>query len=213
MGVEKGYYQSLGVKGQKISRQQLYAAADLAKFAASVMATTYLAAMAGGGTVNTDPTDDAFLDVKFKDGISKNYTGGFSKYIALVTQLIRQGKSKNGQFVPYSGIKDRGQQVTHFLAGKAPLITRAVESILIGKDYTGKETDLGAEANKLKYPMAAGQITEQIKKDGLEGLFEQGIETLIGINVKDERDYQSKDSKTPIQKKKAEMKKKKKVLS
>ena len=191
LGVEKGYYQSLGVKGQKISRQQLYAAADLAKFAASVMATTYLAAMAGGGTVNTDPTDDAFLDVKFKDGISKNYTGGFSKYIALVTQLIRQGKSKNGQFVPYSGIKDRGQQVTRFLAGKAPPITRAVESILIGKDYTGKETDLGAEANKLKYPMAAGQITEQIKKDGLEGLFEQGIETLIGINVKDERDYQS----------------------
>ena len=190
LGVEKGYYQSLGVKGQKISRQQLYAAADLAKFTASVMATTYLAAMAGGGTINTDPTDDRFLDVTFKDGISKNYTGGFSKYIALVTQLIRQGKSSRGKFTPYSGIKDRGQQVTHFLAGKAPPITRAVENILIGKDYTGKETDLGAEANKLKYPMAAGQITEQIKKDGLEGLFEQGIETLIGINVKDERDYQ-----------------------
>ena len=202
LGVEKGYYQSLGVKGQKISRQQLYAAADLAKFTASVMATTYLSAMIGGGKVNTDPFDDSFLDVTFDDGISKNYTGGFSKYIALIFQLIRQGKSKNGVFTPYSGIKDRGQQVTHFLAGKAPPITRAVENILIGKDYTGKETDLGAEANKLKYPMAAGQITEQIKKDGLEGLFEQGIETLIGINVKDERDYQSKDSKTPIQKKK-----------
>ena len=32
------------------------------------------------------------------------------------------------------------------------------------------------------------------------------------VPVKDERDYQSKDSKTPIQKKKAEMKKKKKEI-
>ena len=192
-GIKKGYYQSLGVKGQKLSRQQIYAAADLAKFASTVMATTYLSAMAGGGKVNTDPLDDRFLDVTFKDGISKNYTGGFSKYISFVFQLIRQGKSKDGKFTPYSGIKDRGQQVTHFLAGKAPPITRAVEAVAIGKDYTGKEATVGTEASKFMYPMAIGQIVEQIKKDGMEGLFEQGIETIIGVGVKDERDYEKKD--------------------
>jgi len=192
-GVKKGYYQSLGVKGQKLSRQQIYAAADLAKFASTVMATTYLSAMAGGGKVNTDPFDDRFLDVTFKDGVSKNYTGGFSKYISFIFQLIRQGKSKDGKFTPYSGIKDRGQQVTHFLAGKAPPITRAVEAVAIGKDYTGKEATVGSEAKKFIYPMAIGQIVEQIKKDGLEGLFEQGIETIIGVGVKDERDYEKKD--------------------
>jgi len=164
LGVEKGFYQSLGVKGQKLSRQQMYAAADLAKFAISTMTATYLSAMIGGGTVNTDPTDDKFLDVTFEDGISKNYTGGFSKYISLVMQLIRQGKSSKGKFTPYSGLKDRGQQVTHFLAGKAPPITRGVEALVIGKDYTGKETDLGAEVSKFKYPMAIGQVVEQIKK-------------------------------------------------
>ena len=63
----------------------------------------------------------------------------------------------------------------------------------IGKDYTGKEATVGSEAKKFIYPMAIGQIVEQIKKDGLEGLFEQGIETIIGVGVKDERDYEKKD--------------------
>lgn len=189
--IKQGYYRSLGEKGKILSKQQLYAAADLAKFATSVVAGSYLYAAARGGKVNTNPYDDDFLDVKLPNGKSYNFTGGYSKYIGKIFQITSGGKvsRQTGQYEKYGAFKDRGSEVLHFMRGKMPPVTGSIVNLATGRDYTGKETSLSAEAEKYKAPMAISQIAGQIEKDGYSSLFMDGIPTFLGINVKDERDY------------------------
>lgn len=189
--VKQGYYRSLGEKGKVLSKQQLYAIGDLAKFATSVVAGSYLYAAARGGKVNTNPYDDDFLDVKLPNGKSYNFTGGYSKYIGKIFQITSGGKvsKQTGQYEKYGAFKDRGSEVLHFMRGKMPPITGSVVNLAIGRDYTGKETSLSAEAEKYEMPMAIKQISGQIEKDGYSSLFMDGIPTFLGISVKDERDY------------------------
>ena len=189
--VKQGYYRSLGEKGKVLSRQQLYAAADLAKFATSMVAVSYLLASSRGGEVNTSPFDNNFMDIEFPDGKSYNFTGGFSKYIATLFQIAGGGKVNRmtGEFEKYKRYTDRGSEVLHFLRGKMPPISGSIVNLATGRDYTGKETSLATEAERYKMPMAVGQIYDQIQRDGYESLFGQGIPTFIGINVKDKRNY------------------------
>jgi hypothetical protein len=189
--VKQGYYRSLGEKGKVLSKQQLYAAADLAKFATAVVAGSYLFASARGGQLNTDPFDNNFMDVELPNGKSYNFTGGFSKYISTLFQITRGGKVNRmtGEFEKYKGFKDRGSEIMHFFRGKTPPVSGSFINLAVGKDYTGKETSLATEAEKYKMPMAIGQIYNQIEKDGYGSLFGQGFPTFLGINVKDERDY------------------------
>jgi len=188
-GVNKGYYRGLGVKGQKISRQQAMAVYDLAKFATSVVALTYLVALIKGGTVNTTPTSNQFMDVEYDDGKSMNLTGGFSSYIAKLFQYANWGKTdKYGVFKPYKGTDPIKESIT-FMASKAPPVTRSVENIVAGKDQFGQDADVSTEASKYKMPLAIGQIYDQIQKDGVGALFTEGLPTLIGFNAKDNRNY------------------------
>ncbi len=189
--VEKGYYRSLGEKGKVLSRQQLYAAADLAKFATSIVAGSYLFASARGGKLNTNPYDDDFMDIELPNGKSYNFTGGFSKYVATLFQLISGGEVSKltGKYQKYSGFKDRGAEALHFMRGKMPPVSGAVVNLAVGKDYTGKETSLSSEAERFKMPMAISQISKQIDKDGYSVLYGDAIPTFMGITVKDSRDY------------------------
>jgi len=188
-GVKKGYYRGLGVKGQKISRQQAMAVYDLAKFATSVVTLTYLVALIKGGTVNTNPTSNQFMDVEYDDGKSMNLTGGFSPYIAKLFQFANWGKTdKYGVFKPYKGTDPIKESVA-FMGSKAPPVTRSLENVVAGKDQFGQEADISTEASKYKMPLAIGQIYDQIQKDGVAALFTEGIPTLIGFNAKDNRNY------------------------
>lgn len=190
-GVKKGYYRGLGVKGQKFSRQQAMAVYDLAKFATSVVALTYLVALVKGGTVNTTPTSNQFMDVEYDDGKSMNLTGGFSSYIAKLFQYANWGKTdKYGVFKPYKGT-DPIKESMAFMGSKAPPVTRSFENIVAGQDQFGQEADISTEASKYKMPLAMGQIYDQIQKDGVGALFTEGIPTLIGFNAKDNRNYNS----------------------
>lgn len=189
--VEKGYYRSLGEKGKVLSRQQLYAAADLARFATTVVAGSYLFASARGGKLNTDPYDDDFMDIELPNGKSYNFTGGFSKYIGTLFQFISGGEVSRltGKYQKYSGFKDRGSEILHFMRGKMPPVSGSIVNLAVGKDYTGKETSLSSEAERFKMPMAIAQISKQIDKDGYSALYGDAIPTFMGINVKDTRDY------------------------
>jgi len=191
LGIKKGYYRSLGIKGQRISRQQAYAAYDAAKFATSVIALSYLYALARGGTVNSSPTSNQFMDVEYGDGKSINFTGGFSSYIAKLFQYYNWGKTdKQGVFRKYKGADPLTESLT-FLGSKAPPVTRSLENIIAGKDQFGQEADISTEASKYQSPLALGQVIDQMKKDGLSGLLSEGIPTLIGFNTKDARNYLS----------------------
>lgn len=200
--VDKGYYRSLGTKGKILSKEQMYAVADLAKFAAAVMAISYGYAAARGGTVNTDPTSNGYLDVELPNGKSYNFSGGFSKYISLISQLAKGGKTnKLGVFKPYEKtMTDRATEVAHFLRGKMPPISGSIVNLATGSDYTGKKTDFATEAERYKMPMAIGQIYDQVQKDGYSSLFIDGIPTFLGINIKDSRDYTSHDFKEETKK-------------
>ena len=193
--VKQGYYRSLGEKGKILSKQQLYAVGDLAKFATSVVAGSYLYSVARGGQLNTDPYDNNFMDVELPNGKSYNFTGGFSKYISTIFQIARGGKTNKstGQFEKYKGFKDRGSEAMHFLRGKMPPISGSAVNLAVGKDYTGKETSLSTEAERYKMPMAVGQIYGQIQKDGYGSLFMDGLPTFLGVSVKDKRDYVKTD--------------------
>ena len=202
LGVKKGYYRGLGVKGQIISRQQAYAAADLAKFATSVVIASYLYALARGGTLNTDPDDTGFLDVEYeaKDGSKKsmNFSGGFSRVISLIFQMASGGKRKDGVFRKYGGWSDPVKEAGRFVSGKAPPLTRTTLNIAAGKDMGGKEADIATEASNYKMPLAFGQIYKQIERDGLGALFTEGLLMYIGVNSKDSRDYDKKDNTISI---------------
>lgn len=188
-GVKKGYYRGLGVKGQKISRQQAMAVYDLAKFATSTVAITYLVALIKGGAVNTNPTSNQFMDVEYDDGKSMNLTGGFSSYISKLFQFANWGKTdKYGVFKPYKET-DPIKESMAFMGSKAPPVTRSLENVVAGKDQFGQEADISTEASKYKMPLAIGQIYDQIQKDGVGALFTEGIPTLIGFNAKDNRNY------------------------
>jgi len=193
LGVKKGYYKSLGIKGQKLSRQQIAAAGDLAKFAVGVMTTSTLFALAVGGALNTDPDDSGFLDVEYEDkkGNKKtmNFTGGFSRFISLIYQMFSGGKRKHGVFKKYGGFTDPVKEVGFFIAGKAPPLTRTTLNVIAQKNMVGQETDIATEAAKYKMPLAIGQIQKQIERDGLAALFRESLLTYIGINAKDSRDY------------------------
>ena len=200
LGVKKGYYRSLGIKGQRISRQQMYAVADVAKFAVSVVTASYLFALAKGGTLNTDPDDTGFLDVEYKakDGSKKsmNFTGGFSRVISLIFQMVEGGKRKNGVFKKYGGWSDPVKEAGRFVAGKAPPLTRTALNVAAGKDMGGQKADIATEASNYKMPLAIGQIYKQVERDGLGTLFTEGLLMYIGVNSKDSRDYPPPKDKT-----------------
>lgn len=198
-GVTKGYYKGLGIKGQLISRQQFAAVGDLAKFAVGVVSATYIYALARGWTVNTDPDDNGFMDATSPDGTeSMNFTGGFSRPISLIFQMAEGGKRKKGVFKKYGGFTDPVKELSRFVAGKAPPLTRTTLNIVAGKDMAGKPADIETEAAKYKMPLAVGQIYKQIERDGLDDLFKQGMLMYIGINSKDTRDYEKEgDVLTP----------------
>lgn len=200
LGVKKGYYKSLGVKGQTLSRQQWAAIQDLAKFSVGVMTMTVLYALAVGGKINDDPDDNGFLDVEYeaKDGSKKsmNFTAGNSRLISLIFQVASGGKRKDGQFKKYGGWTDPVKEVGRYVAGKAPPLTRTSLNIAAGKDMGGQDADISTEAAKYKMPLAVGQIYKQIDRDGFGALVKEGFLMYIGINAKDSRDWPKSQSNT-----------------
>jgi len=180
----KGYYRQLHPK------ERLQAIADVAQFATTVMATSYGLALAFGGDVDNDPLSSTFLDVKMPNGKSYNFSGGFSGYIRAMSQFIMGKKSQNGNNVNVGRLETGGR----FFRGKVPPLTGSILNLAAGKDFMGQPTSVQGEAVKL-LPISLQGIYQQIKNDGAESFFTQGIPTFFGLNVKNEKDYPTQTMK------------------
>jgi len=175
----KGYYRQLHPKERQA------AIVDVAKFATAVAAISYGAALAFGGMVDDDPLSPTFLDVKFDNGKSYNFSGGFSSYMRTIWEFIRGKKSKDGEVSNANSL----DIASRFFRGKVPPITGALINTISKRDFMGNETSLVNEAKNVLLPISVKGIYSQIERDGAMSLFTQGIPTFVGFNVKDERDY------------------------
>lgn len=186
----KGYYRELH------PRERLQAVKDVAQFATTVVALSYLGAIAYGGTVDTDPFSSTFMDVKLPNGKSFNLTGGFSSYIRNIFQFAAGRRDEDGQAKTTNRLDIAGR----FFRGKTPPITSAGINAAAGKDFMGKPTTLASQAENVLLPISAQGIVQEIRRDGVLSLFTEGIPTFLGFNIKDARDYQNANplSNTPV---------------
>ncbi len=182
----KGYYRQLHPK------ERAAAIIDVAQFATTVMALSYGFALAFGGDVDNDPLSSTFMDIKLDNGKSYNFTGGFSGYIRAISQFAMGEKHKNGQSKDANRLETAGR----FFRGKTPPVTSAALNLASGKNFMGQPTTVGGELVNLA-PISLRGIVDQIKKDGAESFFTQGIPTFFGLNVKNEKDYEDTSSKKP----------------
>ncbi len=177
----KGYYRQLHPK------ERAAAIRDVAQFAATVAAMSYLLALAAGGDVDDDPLSSTFMDVKLPNGKSYNFTGGFSGYIRAISQFMIGERHKDGKETKVNSLETAGR----FFRGKVPPLTGALLNIKSGKNFMGQETSVGDEIVNLA-PISLRGIADQIKNDGAESFLTQGIPTFFGFNVKNEKDYEPK---------------------
>jgi hypothetical protein len=186
LGTE-GYYRKLPPK------VRLEAIRSLAQYAATVTALTYGIAYAMGGEVDDDPRSGNYMSVKIGTK-TYNFTGGFSQYIAQVAQDISGGKTTEGKFSPFKeqgrGIRNRFENVLHFMRGKVTPATGAMINQKYGKDYAGQPVTIESQAQSLLTPMSIRNVVSDMERDGVSSLYKSDLPNFFGINVKDERDYQ-----------------------
>lgn len=180
----KGYYRQLHPK------ERLAAIRDIAQFATTVMALSYGIAYSFGGDLDTDPLSSTFLDVKFPNGKSYNLSGGFSGYIRSLSQFASGNRRKDGITKDVNSI----DTALRFFRGKTPPLTSIGINLLSGKDYMGKKATLVNQIPNL-LPISVKGIVEQIKDDGVESFFTQGLPTFVGFNVKDAADFANDNEK------------------
>jgi len=185
----KGYYRQLTPEIRK------QAVKDLAKFSATVMAVSSLVAYALGGKVDNDPDSVTYLDIQTPDGKSYNISGGFAQYIKLVAQTISGGKRKNGILEEFKGEKSEGSNIMRFGRGKLTPLAGVITDFATGKDFMGKEVEPLEEAKKLAIPLSLQSVATELKRDGLSSLFTATLPSFVGIQVKDDRDFEKKGDK------------------
>ena len=186
LGTE-GYYRKLPPK------VRLEAIRSLAQYAATVTALTYSIAYAFGGEVEEDPRSGNYMGIKIGTR-TYNFTGGFSQYIAQVAQDIAGGKTTENKFSPFKeqgrGIRNRFENVLHFMRGKVTPATGAIINQKYGKDYAGQPVTVESQAKNLLTPMSLRNVVSDMERDGVSSLYKSDLPNFFGINVKDERDYQ-----------------------
>lgn len=179
----KGYYRQLHPK------ERMAAIKDVAQFTLTVMALSYGFALANGGEIDDDPLSSTFMDVKLPNGKSYNFTGGFSGYIRAICQFAQGKKHKDGESIKTGRLETAGR----FFRGKTPPVTGAMMNLAAGKDFMGRPTTVLDQVINLS-PISLKGIVGQIQNDGGGAFFTQGIPTFFGLNVKNEKDYQSQRS-------------------
>lgn len=183
----KGYYSQLS------PQERARAIVDVTQFAGTVLAASYLVAMATGGSIDDEPESSTFLDIKLPSGKSINLSGGFSGYIRTIAQFITGRKKEKDKYKEVPRLQTLGR----FFRGKTPPITGSAINLAAEKDYMGKPTTLQGEALKLVTPISIQGISQQIEKDGTTSLFTQGIPTFFGFNIKDDKDFGGVDKDLP----------------
>jgi len=183
----KGYYSQLS------PQERARAIVDVTQFAGTVLAASYLVAMATGGSIDDEPESSTFLDIKLPSGKSINLSGGFSGYIRTIAQFITGRKKEKDKYKEVPRLQTLGR----FFRGKTPPITGSAINLAAEKDYMGKPTTLQGEALKLVTPISIQGISQQIERDGTTSLFTQGIPTFFGFNIKDDKDFGGVDKDLP----------------
>lgn len=185
---KKGYYAGLDPEVRKM------AVGDLVKFIGFGVAVMGAAA-AMGGEVDDDPESSTFGTFKFGNK-SYNVWGGFAPYVKTVWQAAT-GKKKTGD-------KEKkavaGELAMKFLRGRLTPFAGTVTNLLMGKDYSGKPVTLGSTLESSFLPISVKGIKDGLEKDGVAGIITQGIPSIIGIGVADERDFTKKSTLTIYEK-------------
>ncbi len=194
-----GFYRSLGEKGKVLSGLQKRASLDMVKFVSAVVGVYATAAFFFGAKPDLDPTSVTFGDIKEADGPkSYNMFGGFSQYIKLAAIMAlgqRQSGNKTEDITDAKG-KSRADLALKFLRGKTTPAAGVAIDLAGKKDYMGKPIDVKDELLSLVTPLSMTGIPEDMNRDGVVKAFANGLISMTGINVKDERDYDKLSSYT-----------------
>lgn len=183
----KGFYAGLD------PRIRNRAILDMVKFIGGVVSIYALAAWVFGAEPDLDPESVTFGDLKGLDeNKSYNMFGGFSQYIKLLA-IAGHRERKIGKRVENLG-DAKGQDgldiIGKFMNGKVTPVVGSAMHFYTQKDYFGRPIDNKKELLDLITPLSSSGIVDDLKRDGTVKAFANGLISMTGINVKDERDYQ-----------------------
>jgi hypothetical protein len=182
---KKGFYASLSPEIRK------KALLEFGKFVSTVIGVYAIGSLMGG-EADLEPESVTFGD--FKVG-SKSYNlfGGFSQYVKLAAIMAMGERKIEGKEEDISDAKgkSRGDIGAKFMRGKVTPMMGVMIDLLYGKDFNNKPITAKEELIKLTTPLSLRDISKNFERDGLTSTFANGLISTVGINVKDDRDYES----------------------
>ena len=181
----KGFYTQLTPEIRKM------AIADMVKF---IGAGTALMAMSAywGAEVDDDPESATFGTIKIGDK-KYNAWGGFTPYVKTIWQ------SASGKRKTQDGYKqaNAGELLLRFGRSRMTPAAGALTNIALERDFSGKPVTPQSQLLNMVTPISIKGIVEGLEKDGLKGIITQGIPSIVGVGVSDERDFQKNDTSKP----------------
>jgi hypothetical protein len=178
----KGYYSDLTPEIRRM------AILDTVKFIGAGIGLMGFAAYLGAET-DDDPKSPTFGTITIGNK-TYNAWGGFTPYVKTIYQSIVGERRSGGKDKPTTA----GELLLKFARSKMTPFAGSVTSAALKKDYVGKPTTIGEEAIKAISPLSVKGIVEGLQKDGVMGIITQGIPSIVGIGVTDQRDYEKPTS-------------------
>lgn len=181
----KGFYTQLTPEIRKM------AIADMVKF---IGAGTALMAMSAywGAEVDDDPESATFGTIKIGDK-KYNAWGGFTPYVKTIWQSASGKRKTQDGYKPANA----GELLLRFGRSRMTPAAGALTNIALERDFSGKPVTPQSQLLNMITPISIKGIWEGLEKDGLKGIITQGIPSIVGVNVSDERDFQKKDTSKP----------------
>lgn len=181
----KGYYKNLTPEVRKM------ALLDLAKFIGAGVALMGLAGAGGAGT-DDDPYSPTFGTIQIGNR-RYNAWGGFTPYVKTIFQAITGKRHIRGEEQDVS----RAKVIGSFFRSRLTPAAGVATNIAVGKDFSGKEITAQGELANLVMPLSVNSVANAVQKDGITGLFLEGLPSFIGVGVSDERDFENTIKKVP----------------
>lgn len=181
----KGFYTQLTPEIRKM------AIADMVKF---IGAGTALMAMSAywGAEVDDDPESATFGTIKIGDK-KYNAWGGFTPYVKTIWQSASGKRKTQDGYKPANA----GELLLRFGRSRMTPAAGALTNIALERDFSGKPVTPQSQLLNMITPISIKGIVEGLEKDGLKGIITQGIPSIVGVGVSDERDFQKKDTSKP----------------
>lgn len=184
---KKGFYANLHPEIRK------KAAMEFSKFVAGVLSVYAVGALMGGEP-DLDPLSVTFGDLKVGPHKSYNLFGGFAPYVKLVAQMIMGERNLGGKMDDISDAKGKTRLDVgmKFVRGKTTPMLGVGIDLLARQDFIGKPITATDEILKLVSPLSLRDIVTNFKRDGVTDVIRDGLISTVGVNVKDDREYEKK---------------------